>query len=138
MNRDDLRKVAELRIAEAEVLLQNRHFEGAYYLAGYAVECALKACIASITKEHDFPDKKRVNDSYSHDLERLAAAAQLKVHLDSDIRDNRQFRDNWNTVKDWSEETRYVHGVSEATARELIEAITEPTNGVMQWVRKWW
>lgn len=38
--------------------------EGAYYLAGYAVECALKSCIARRTQEHDFPDKKLANDSH--------------------------------------------------------------------------
>lgn len=45
MNRVDFRQLAGLRIAEAKVLLDNNLYAGAYYLAGYAVECALKACI---------------------------------------------------------------------------------------------
>jgi HEPN domain-containing protein len=40
MNRADFQKLAELRIREAKVLLDSKHYEGAYYLAGYAVECA--------------------------------------------------------------------------------------------------
>ena len=47
-----------MRVKEAAVLLQNGCPEGAYYLAGYAVECALKACVAKQTREHDFPDRK--------------------------------------------------------------------------------
>ncbi len=34
-------------------------WEGTYYLAGYAVECALKACIAKQIIAEDFPDKER-------------------------------------------------------------------------------
>jgi hypothetical protein len=48
--------------------------DGAYYLAGYAVECALKACIAKETKRYEFPDKKRVDSSYSHNLDLLVKA----------------------------------------------------------------
>jgi hypothetical protein len=46
MNRNDLQNLSRLREKEAKVLLDNGCFAGAYYLLGYAVECALKACIA--------------------------------------------------------------------------------------------
>jgi HEPN domain-containing protein len=55
MNRDDFQQLADVRIAEAAVLLAQGNYDGAYYLAGYAVECGLKACdqaeqlIAAIT-----------------------------------------------------------------------------------------
>jgi HEPN domain-containing protein len=51
MNRTDLQQLAELRIKEARILLDGDSYSGAYYLAGYAIECALKACIAKRTKE---------------------------------------------------------------------------------------
>jgi HEPN domain-containing protein len=47
MHRNDLMRLSRLRIREARVLLEAGEFPGAYYLAGYAVECALKACVAS-------------------------------------------------------------------------------------------
>jgi HEPN domain-containing protein len=50
MNRADFHKLAEIRIKEARVLLDRKCYAGAYYLAGYAVECALKACIARKTQ----------------------------------------------------------------------------------------
>jgi len=68
MNRNDFQRLAELRLKEARVLLAAELPDGAYYLSGYAVECALKACIAKRTREHDFPEKKLVIDSHTHDL----------------------------------------------------------------------
>jgi HEPN domain-containing protein len=54
MNRTDLQILAEDRLKDAEVLLAKGRFAAAYYLAGYAVECGLKACIAKLTKAEDF------------------------------------------------------------------------------------
>ena len=39
MNRSDLQKIADIRVADAKLLLDAGRFEGAYYLIGYAVEC---------------------------------------------------------------------------------------------------
>jgi HEPN domain-containing protein len=49
MTRKDLQKLAAIRLKEAKLLLAANAPDGAYYLAGYAVECALKACIAKAT-----------------------------------------------------------------------------------------
>jgi hypothetical protein len=48
VNRTDLQELADIRIEEAAALLALTppKPDGAYYLAGYAVELALKACIA--------------------------------------------------------------------------------------------
>ena len=40
-------ELAETRRTEALCLLAANLFCGAYYLAGYAIECGLKACIAT-------------------------------------------------------------------------------------------
>ncbi len=68
MNRADLQQLGQMRIDEATLLLAHRHWSGAYYLAGYAVECALKACIAKRTQRHDFRDfiRLRGNDEPSN------------------------------------------------------------------------
>ncbi len=57
MNRSSLQNLANERIKDAEALLMAGRWSGAYYLAGYAVECALKACFAKKTREYDFPQK---------------------------------------------------------------------------------
>lgn len=53
MNRAELRNLAKLRLAEAQTLLAAARWSGAYYLSGYSVECALKACIAKNTRRSD-------------------------------------------------------------------------------------
>ena len=78
MNRTDFQRLATLRIAEAQALLAAGFPAGAYYLAGYAVECAIKTCIAKNVQQYDFPDKDRVNQSYSHNLVQLLRAANLE------------------------------------------------------------
>ena len=85
MNRADFQRLAELRLKEANALLAAELPDGAYYLAGYAVECALKACIAKRTHEYDFPEKKLVNDSHTHDIKILLRLAGLSDQLKIDI-----------------------------------------------------
>jgi HEPN domain-containing protein len=58
MNRTEFQSLAEVRIREAKALLDAGLWDGAYYLAGYAVECALKACIAKRTRAEDFPPRE--------------------------------------------------------------------------------
>src|SRR6266404_8143025 len=108
MNRDDLKELTQARLREAKVLLVNDEFSGAYYLAGYVIECGLKACIAKRTKEFDFPDKSTVVDSYTHNLAALVKVAGLQPDLDAEIQnDQKWFGPYWGVVKQWSEHARY-------------------------------
>ena len=78
MNRVEFQELADVRIAEAKTLLDGAMYDGAYYLAGYAVECALKACIAKRTNQDDFPPRPEdVKDCYSHKLDALVKRAGL-------------------------------------------------------------
>ena len=139
MHRKDFQAVAKLRIQEAKVLLDNGHFAGAYYLAGYAVECALKACIAKQTRLHDFPPPRNVIAKiYTHELGPLLDVSGLKHDLQAEATNDPILGDNWNTVIKWSEQKRYETSVSEAEARELISAINTPKNGVLSWLKKRW
>lgn len=64
MNRAEFQQLSRLRLREARALMSGGHYQGAYYLSGYAVECALKACICKQFGRYEFPDRKLVNDSY--------------------------------------------------------------------------
>ena len=95
MNRNDFQQLADIRVKEAKVLLDNQCFDGAYYLLGYAVECALKSCISKQFKEHDFPELQTVKDSYTHNLEKLLVVASLKKQLYNDGQADSQLLSNW-------------------------------------------
>jgi HEPN domain-containing protein len=135
LNRRNLKNLALTGLEEVEVLLQNRQYSGAYYLSGYVIECALKACMAKQTKKFDFPDYKTVRESYTHKLEQLVKVAKLDTELKS--LNDPDFSLRWSTVKDWSEESRYqTHNKQEAL--DIYSAITDPNHGVLQWLQQHW
>jgi hypothetical protein len=138
MNRSDLQRLCRIRLREARTLFRNGCFEGAYYLSGYAVECALKACIARKVRQFDFPDRRLVHESYTHDLAKLVSVSGLQGPLHAEMRTNRDLELNWGIVKDWSEEARYWDTISRTRARELYSAIAGRRNGVLTWLKKWW
>lgn len=107
-------------------------------MAGYALECALKACIAKQTREHDFPDKRIVDKSYTHNLETLIEVAGLKKKLDEEIQSNSKFSKYWNVVKDWKESARYETEITNKIAVDLCRAIEDASDGVLQWLKKSW
>jgi len=111
--------------------------DGAYYLAGYSVECALKACIAKFTVRHDFPDKRRVDASYSHVLKDLVTVARLEQAHSEELKRDTAFRTYWDAVQSWSERSRYVITSAEGT-RELIKAVADREHGVLRWVKLHW
>lgn len=138
MVRADLHHLSRLRLREARTLLQGGFAAGAYYLAGYAVECAVKACIARRTVRFEFANRDRVNASYTHDLRKLVQVAGLQADLDAWIQANETFGDNWGLVKDWTEQSRYHHSTTLARARDLYRAIAGQPDGVMRWLRLHW
>lgn len=84
MNRTYFQRIAKMRVNEAKALLDGGHYPGAYYLLGYAVECALKACVAKQVKRYDFPDKKVANEAFTHDLEKLVKVAGIGPDFEND------------------------------------------------------
>jgi HEPN domain-containing protein len=134
-----LQQLAEDRVVDAKALLDAGRWSAAYYLAGYAVECALKACLAKRTNLHDFPDKTFAQKAFTHDLTELLELTGLRIplRLASTPAANLQLGLNWQRVKDWSEKVRYEQ-VAEPEARRLYEAITDPTSGVFPWIKARW
>ena len=131
-SRSDFEKLMDLRMKEAKILLDLKDWDGAYYLAGYVVEFALKIRIISqLMKSDSFPDKKLVEVYYKHDLTGLRKAAGLDDEMDKDA----AVRSLWEIVEQWSEQSRYEVGTTEEDAMELYEAIDK---GVLPWIRARW
>ena len=138
MDRTTLQQLDELRVRDAEALLAASQWEAAYYLLGYSIECALKACIAQQFRLHQVPEKKLVNSFYAHNLEELLSIAGLKSAKDACCAADAQFEAKWNTVQAWTEATRYDVGVLETKAREMFEAVTHATSGILPWMKTQW
>lgn len=137
MNRLDFQKLSKMRLQEARALLAAGFPEGAYYLAGYAVECALKSCIAKRTGQHDFPERDAPK-YYKHDLQELLVHARLKQELDLAIETEPLLEGDWVAVQNWSEEARYEQGKTFQEAQSLVDAIEQGTGGILPWLQQRW
>jgi len=77
LTKNDLQRLAQIRLEDAVLLLQNNKASSAYYLAGYAVELAIKACASKLFQNNSIPDKNLVNALYTHSLENLMATERV-------------------------------------------------------------
>jgi hypothetical protein len=102
------------------------------------VECALKACIAKLTRIHDFPDKSFATSVHTHNLEMLAKHAGIFAALQNTFKIHRELEVNWTVVKDWSESDRYSITITDAEAKDFYSACTSRGNGILPWIRKHW
>jgi HEPN domain-containing protein len=134
--RPDLQRLADEKLADAKILLAAKSWSNAYYLAGYAVELALKACIAKRFKADTIPDKKVVDQTYRHDFRELVGTANLGPDFQTKQTDA-AFVANWGVVSAWSPDARYQSS-SEQSARNLIAAIEDSTDGVLEWTKAHW
>lgn len=130
MDRGQFQEIALNRLQEAKVLLENECYDGAYYLSGYIIECALKACIAKKTREFEFPPNvKTVQKLYTHNLQSLLD--ELKIIPPNNV------SINWIIVKEWSEQSRYERNTEEK-AKAMFLAVTDSDEGVLQWLKRFW
>ncbi len=131
-SRTDFQKLADLRMKEAKLLLDQGAWDGAYYRVGYAVEFALKSCIISrLIQSDSFPDKKLADNFYQHELTQLRKLAELDSEMDNDAAVSLK----WDIVKDWSEQSRYGIGKTDREATDPYEAIE---TGVLPWIKARW
>ena len=132
--RTEIRKAAAKRLADARALLQagEGHRRGAMYLAGYAVECKLKAIGMEVENcwtlrelaDHWDVDWDRV---FTHDLERFAKQLSLWNRLKAGT----VWRHFAGEVNQWNPAWRYN---PHEPAADKAEAFLEAVVLVMQWL----
>ena len=143
MNQAELRLMAEERILDAAALINGSRWAYAYYVAGYAVECALKSCVLArmIHTGGVFQDKKFAEWCWTHDFGELVKLAgmtqELNARLAASAAAGGAFVANWGTVTQWNEMSRYELK-AEAGARALYGAIIDDPDGVLRWIRNYW
>lgn len=134
ISRKLLQELSRVRIRDARVLLRAGQWQGCFYITGYAVECAIKACIAKKTRKYDFPPGKRfVDGCYSHNLKVLLGHAGLTEKLPDG-----PLLENWQVCLTWDSEKRYDPSIGASEARELYAACTARTHGVLRWLKSHW
>ncbi|WP_336069952.1 HEPN domain-containing protein [Nitratireductor rhodophyticola] len=137
MKRLDLRRLARAKLGDAKLLLEHGRASNAYYLSGYAIELALKACIAKQISEDTIPDKNFIKNVYSHDFPTLAGLAGLSRELKNEIARDLSFSANWAITCEWLPDARYKSYTS-FEAQTLVEAVEHSDHGVLKWIRRFW
>jgi hypothetical protein len=134
--RATLQRLAQAKIDDARLLMQHQRYSNAYYLCGYGIEFALKACIAKQIIAETIPDRTVLTGVLTHKFDELIALAGLKADLDAQRRD-REFDSRWAIVSRWSEQVRYDI-VDVVTATAMQDAVENDQHGVMKWLQQHW
>jgi hypothetical protein len=133
--KSDFQILADKRMREARVLLGVNEPDGAYYLAGYAVECALKSCIIKkLNVSDEWPERNFSDLCYRHELIVLLRLAELETAMNAEP----GVLGNWGQVKEWRETSRYEHGKTATEVMSFLDAIDGPVDGVLTWIKSHW
>lgn len=148
-NRADFQQLATLRLTEAQTLLTHDLPDGAFYLAGYAVECALKAAICRTLGIDDFfesysskPHGAKVRDDVvqkfkTHDYGTLLVLSDLYHKLGADLLTDKALNDSWSTFQNqnWSEQQRYA--TASKAMNDTLDFVAS-VNYFLQWISQHW
>ena len=138
-NHKEGKKLSLLRIKEAKILFKNSAYNGAYYLAGYSIEFALKACYCKTVTAQSFPPVKGIyNKLYDHNLNSLMDVSNVKKDFEKDAQENTTLQINWEIVKDWSVGSRYSSNIKRKEAEAMISSVQNRSNGILTWIKKVW
>jgi hypothetical protein len=135
--RADLRALAQAKLDDAILLFQNRRASNAYYLAGYAIELGLKACIASQVTAETIPDKAFLKNVLNHNFMTLVGLAGLATQLKEASDKDPVFGARWGIVSQWSPDDRY-ESKEPTSVQVFLTAISDPNSGVFQWIKQYW
>ena len=113
MNQAELQELVEVRLKDAEMLIEGGRWEFAYYAAGYAVECALKSCVLSrmIYTAWVFEERWNADNCRTHEFRKLISLAGLNDQLNADLKASAaaggEFAANWGIAVKWASKSRY-------------------------------
>jgi len=119
----DLRAIARARLRDAQVLLNGKRFDGAFYLSGYAVELALKARICRTLKWPDFPRSGREFEDFrslrTHSLEVLLKFSGVAERVTA------RHAAEWAVVVRWDPEKRYqaIGALQPDEAEQMVKCV---------------
>ena len=144
MTRAGFQQLAATRAADAAALLAASRWSGAYYLAGYAVECGLKACVMKRVGAEEGgmlfdPDQGGFQRQHclTHNFQHLFAGADLWDQFCTEVAARRGLRDRWAIASQWTEAARYLRK-TQPEAEAMYDAVTDPADGLLPWIQRFW
>jgi HEPN domain-containing protein len=135
----ELRAMAISRLKDAEILVKNKRYDGAYYLAGYVVEYSLKAVIAKLIpqKVYGFPSTREdfniLSNLKEHNFEKLLEIIKPYKTDQASFKD--KFKKEWGVILLWTPEIRYniVNKITLQETELIIETCKTLYNEINSW-----
>ncbi len=137
LKRGDLRANAQAKLDDAVILLRGGRHSNAYYLARYAVEIGLKACVATQVSAETIPDKAFIKNILNHQFRVLIGLAGLSGSLKDEEDRDQAFAANWAIALQWEPDSRH-EAIDSISAQLLVDAIANPQSGVLRWIKAHW
>ncbi len=137
-NHKDFKILSDRYRASAESLLNAKLFDAAYYLAGYSVECLLKAIICKRLGPNEYPPPNVNSTHYTHLVKKLTETAGIEKDLEYEKERCSELRNSYMVLKDWDPKTlRYES--SPLGEKKAINYIDEIKNkkGFFKWLNKY-
>lgn len=143
---ETIRNLAVLRLEEAQILARNGKPDGAFYLAGYSIELALKAKVAEQLGLPGLFDEQNTAQQFTglnelrrlvktHNLTLLLVMSGLKPTFDQWRATDVRFASFAVWLNDWNEGIRYRSpgAVTTTAIIAFINFLAGPT-GLLQWI----
>lgn len=144
MIRQNFQQIAQVRLDDAQALLDKNQYDGCCYLAGYCIELALKAVTCKLMERDDFFSLAKPETARAfkiHNLKELIVLAGLWQKFEDLETSDPLIYANWSVILNnikWSEQLRYEIGLTKTQAINVVEAIAHPQNGILKWIKNYW
>ena len=125
-----------MHLQHAKALLDAQLYSGAYYICGYVVECALKACICKRTNQYDFYPRD-AQKAWTHKFKDLIGFTDVAAKIEHDRRVDPTLDIYWIVAEKWSENSRYKT-VGRKEAEDLLTAVSDPVHGILACIKRNW
>lgn len=149
MTREDFKKISEVRMKGAQVLIEGGDWFWASYTMAMALECALKGMVCKTLTLDRYPEDRRksakiVNFFWTHEFEQLLILAGLSLDFSpagtpeafqnwSDF--TKEFPGDWVTLRyDYERQSQFI----QEKANSLKNSLIEPNYGILTIIQKKW
>ncbi len=138
-NPEEIDKLVDKKFLDAELLIEHAEsINNSRYLAGYAIELALKAKICRHLDVPDLFSKEQVSKNdvsspfRSHNLSSLMIYAGLHGKHSEALNDDTDYYKKWQLVSNWKPSLRYnTQYCDRSKCMEFLKAV----NFFIQWIR---
>jgi HEPN domain-containing protein len=136
--RNEFQVLSEARLSAIKNLFAGGLYDIVCQDSGYVVEFGLKSAICKAINTERYPDNKKIYRT--HNLTQLVKLARLENDLNEKKVNDAKFFANWSLVSKWSVNMRYqpIGENEEENAKDHINAIENPKDGVHPWIKQNW